>query len=802
MQDTLPVKFDSLKPAVVTAALRPRLKGDTLEYNTEHLNMLRNTAVEELFRRLPGLQVAPDGTITYNGEKIERLLVNGEDIFGSNPTIVTRSFDADKIAKIQILDRKSDQAIFSGIDDGRRTKTINLVIKESAKDGFFGRIEAGGNTDGYYSIGGVLAGFRKKEQVTALVQSGNTGSALMGSKGAATSSGVGVTLTPDVLNASAGAGIPRFNTAALHYANKWDEPENHINVNYQYGELWTHPVSSTRILQIQSDGVYGQYQTSQSINQQREHKVDASFEWPTGRQSTLLLQGVGNIAQFQNQYNATTSSSFNDAAVNRSTRSIRDNGENHSIYTGFIWRLGTQKPGCRSLTIGSGFQKNSRMTNGNIQSYSQFWQPMGTILSNDTVDQRKRIVDNNLIIKNFVGYTQPLGVNTKVSVTYVFEINNNNPVQETYTLDGQKYDLAVDSLTADTKARTVGHFVDLVLQRQGAKFTYLFGMDIKKYDYHQQDVKHEDSVFNLHSMSWMPWAMLTYAPNRATNFQFLYQDVAKDPSISQLVPVTNNSDPLHLVLGNPNLRPTVNHRIELNIKWIKTWVASLRASLNLTDNAISTNTSTDSLGRQISQPVNVSGNEVSALNFSLNRTLVGIDWGFHANNTFSRASNYLNSELNRTEVTTVSGGVSASKYLSDKFNVQVNTNLGYFNSRSSINTAVPLHYWTQSHSVTFSLFLVPHCEFGTNVNYSWQQETSAFSSSTSVILWGVYCSRNFLHDRLEGKFVLNNILDQNSGITRSNTGNISTQTTSNILGRYWMLSVVYHFDKKFKKRTI
>ncbi|HEV9037185.1 MAG TPA: hypothetical protein VGQ51_11210, partial [Puia sp.] len=130
--DTMLLKIDSLRAAVVTATMRPRMKGDTLVYNTEHILLRKNALVEELLRRLPGLQINPDGTITYNGDKIEHLLVDGEDIFGSDPTTVTRNFDASKIARVEILDRKSDQAIFTGIDDGTRTRTLNLVLKPTA----------------------------------------------------------------------------------------------------------------------------------------------------------------------------------------------------------------------------------------------------------------------------------------------------------------------------------------------------------------------------------------------------------------------------------------------------------------------------------------------------------------------------------------------------------------------------------------------------------------------------------------------------------------------------------------------
>jgi len=116
--DTILAKVDSLKAAIVIAVMRPRMRGDTLEYNVENMSMQPNAAVEELLRRLPGLRIDFNGNITYNGQKIEHLLVDGQDIFGSTPTMLTRNFSADKIALVQILDRKSDDASFTGIDDG------------------------------------------------------------------------------------------------------------------------------------------------------------------------------------------------------------------------------------------------------------------------------------------------------------------------------------------------------------------------------------------------------------------------------------------------------------------------------------------------------------------------------------------------------------------------------------------------------------------------------------------------------------------------------------------------------------
>src|SRR5581483_4140194 len=173
--------------------------------------------------------------------------------------LVTRSFDASKIAKVQILDRKSDQALFTGIDDGTRTKTLNLVLKESAKDGYFGKAELGGNAQGYYNGNGALAAFRNKEQFTALGLASNAGITGFSSNASSGAPRVAfVSDNSDPMGASAGTGIPRFAAAALHYANTWNGSQDHLMTNYQYSHYFTQPQTTTLSLQTQANSLYEQ----------------------------------------------------------------------------------------------------------------------------------------------------------------------------------------------------------------------------------------------------------------------------------------------------------------------------------------------------------------------------------------------------------------------------------------------------------------------------------------------------------------------------------------------------------------
>lgn len=797
-RDTTFSKVDSLKAAIVTATTRPRMKGDTLEYNTEHIQLQPNAVVEELLRRLPGLHVEPDGTITYNGEKIQHLLVDGEDIFGDAPAMVTRNFDASKVARIQILERKSEQTLFSGIDDGTRTKTLNLILKENAKNGYFGKVEAGGNTDGYYNANAALAAFRDKEQLTALSIAANTG--VVGFSN--TTSGAALSFmnaNADALGASAGNGIPRFDATALHYSNNWNASSDHLMANYQYSQYYTQPVTSTQTLQTQPGSNYFQRQLGQSINQQNQHWMYGVYDWAPNKISACKFTLQINNSIGQNRLNSTGSSSFNDTLVNSSLRSIHDKVTHFDIRGGFSYRtqLGTHTG--RNISMSAGVTEVNNTTNGYLYAINHFYPTYGLVGNTDTVDQRKEISNRNLVLGGSTSYIEPTWKGASFGISYSIYHTGADPLQTTYAHSDGIYEQLVDSLSSHFRTQNVNQRATLNLQGSANRLSYTIGCDWLGYSYSLQDMLTK-SMFHQHNSTWAPRILFSYTPDKSTGFEFNYVSSTQQPSLAQLTPAQNNNDPLHITLGNPNLQPGINQDFKLDIHSLKTWLIDLTFLMDLNSNSISTKTITDSLGRQISQPLNVNGGRSASLNFSMTRKILDINAGIHNNWSYIRTMNYVNSDLSRNKTYTAGGGFTLDKYVPNKYSIQLNADFIYFAQVSSINSASPVHYWTQSHSGAATLYLVKNFEIGTNAIYTWQQKTTTFSSSTSVFLWNSYISRLCLHNRLTIQFQFNNICNANAGVSRSNAANINTQTSMNILGRYWMASATYHFDKKFKKQ--
>lgn len=799
LNDTVFHKVDSLKAAIVTATLRPRIKGDTIEYNTSNIRLRAFANVEELLGRLPGLQIDANGSIMLNGEKIQHLLVDGEDIFGNNPTLVTRNFDASKIDRVQLLDRKSDQAVFTGVDDGTRTKTLNLVLKQSAKDGYFGKVEAGGNTNGFYNANVALAGFSKKEQFTALGIAANTGVVgFTNNVGGASASLTVQAGTMDPLGALAGVGIPQFAGTALHYANTWNGTVDHVTGNYQYSYFSTHPISTTQTIQTLSGSVYNQSQQSQSFNQQDQHWGVGVYDWQPSANSAVKLVLHGSTSVRNNQFSASGASRINDTLVNNNQRTIRDGINQNNMGADLSWRTQIKKTG-RIFSLQFSASNTGNKTNGYLYSIDRLFLSNGNVQSVDTVDQRKQISDNATAISGSTTYTEPLWNGTILAFSYGISRVVDRPLDATFNRGDGKYIELIDSLSNHQQTTTISQRCIINLQGSAHHLTYNLGSDFIGYSYRQRDLL-TDSVLQLHSLVLAPRIIATYNFNPETKIQFLYNEMEQKPSAAQLQPVKNNNDPLHITLGNPDLRPAFNQSFHLDFHRFKTWMINVGLSLSLASNSISTKTITDSLGRQISQPVNVDGGHTAALNFSVNRKIMGIDLGLHATGNYSLTVNYIDVDLSRNNAYTGGGGFSLNKYEADKYKLQLNTDFVYFNQVSSVNTAAPVHYWTQTHTGTFTLYLIRNYEINTNASYTWQQKTNTFATNNSVLLWNSYISRSFLQNRLVIKAQLNNILNQNAGINRTNVNNVNTETSTNILGRYWMLSMIYHFDRKFQKK--
>jgi Outer membrane protein beta-barrel family len=796
-------RADTLQAVIVTPKTIPmHMKGDTLEYNTANVKLKLNATVEELLSRLPGVQVDENGGIIVNGQKVQRLLIDGEDFFGGDPTIVTRNFNADMIAKVQVLDKKSSHAEFTGIDDGQKTKTINLTLKEDSKKGYFSKAEVGADPQGIYDVNALLGSFKGKRQFAALGIVANNGAT--GFNGAIDDMGSNLDLSGDAndaLNASAGGGIPRIVGGAVHYANNWNGNDDHIAGNYQYGGLTTHPYSTSLTEQILPDSIYMQNQASSSMNSQVQHALNADYDWVPDSLSAFRFSIGGMTMQGHNQFSSLGSSSFNDTLVNNSLQNISSQVQSQNFRGSVMWRKHGRRKKGHAFAVIAGVAKQDNSTNGHLYAISNFYQPSGNLLRADTTDQMKLITSPGYVVNGNLNFTEPLWKGAILGFRYDVSFNRNLSLMSTYNRGNGKYQDLVDSLSNHYKADVLMERSTINLEARQRRLSYTIGGDILHYINRQTDLL-KDSASHYGYSIFTPRASMFYNPTDKRAYSFDYSGTSNQPSIGQLQPVQNNTNPLHIVLGNPDLHASFSHHFSLNFTQLKPVNLNFGINYDFTTNAISTRTYTDSLGRQVSQAVNVNGSENLGLNISTEKLIraIALNVNYSFNFSYGQSVNYVNTLLARNDNYNAGADILISKYVADKYNFRIKSNAEYSYFYSSASPGVVTQYWTQNHNAYISVFPLPRLEFNTNCRYVWRQKTSFFDKNNATIFWNAGLSKIVWHNQLTLRWEINNILDQNSGIGRSMSGNTITQNTSNVVGRYWMLTAVYRFINhgKFK----
>jgi len=773
----------------------PKRHGDTLEFSTGNIKTRINATVEELLARLPGVRVDQNGAITVNGIKIERILVDGEDIFGSSPTIVTRNFNADMIAKVQVLDKKSDQSRFTGIDDGKTIKTLNLTLKEDSKRGYFLKGEASGDLKGYYNFNGLLGSFKEHRQFAALGMLANTGnvgfSGDVGGMGSNLNIGGGLN---DALGASAGAGIPHVVGGGIHYANQWREGERHATGNYSYGSVMTHPYSSFISCQTLPDSIYTQQQQNTSNNTADQHVLDADYDYNPDSLSAFRFSLEGNSMQGHNNLTSTGNSMFNETHVNSNIRTIHSDVQSRSIRGTVMYmrQISRKKKRNFSIVAGMGLQDNT--TTGFLYSVNNFYRLDGDVSHTDTTDQRKSIASQGLTADGTITYIEPMWKRTVFGVRYGLSFNGNLSSQDTYGRGDGKYNAYIDSLSNRYRNNVLIQRGTVYMLVRDQRFGYNISSEFQQYAYIQVDLV-KNSVLRYHYLNFVPRANASYNIDNKKGFKFNYSGSTQQPSITQLQPVQNNNDPIHITIGNPNLHASISHTFSLDFHILSSSIIVVGVNLGLTSNAISTKTYTDTLGRQVSQAVNLSGSNTMGINFSLSRHIasIGLDMNVNSNCLRNRSFNYVNDRISRNDNYNAGGTITLGKFVPEKFGVNFNSSTTYTYSRSSINLSAPVSYWSRGHNLNFTLFSLYGFEINTSINYSWRQKLDNFDKKNSTLFWNAYILRNFFKNQLAVRWQINDILSQNTGISRLSTANQTTESNFNIIGRYWMLSATWRF---------
>ncbi len=799
---------------IVIEAPPVTLVGDTIQYNAGSFKTQPNASVEDLLKKLPGVKVDKDGTVKAQGEKVQKVLVDGKEFFGNDPKIATKNLPADAIDKVQVYDKLSDQAQMTGFDDGNSEKTINLKLKKDKKKGAFGKVNAGIGTGERYQ-GKVNVNSFKGARQTSMIGTGNNTNAegfsfmdilnFTGAMSQLKNGGGNINL-----NISADdplAGLLGGNNSGIN--TTWGGGINYNNIigtktdfqsNYFYSRFNPKRISNIQRQYFSPANLYKQNSFTDNIN--NTHRLNFSADYQIDSFRSLKI--APNFS-YQKTSNATTSdySTVSDKGININDGNSYNlaNNEGTSLATNILFRNKFQKKG-RTFSLNLLTNFNNSEGDGSLQSITNFYDPSGLPLRKDSINQKN---NNAADVKGFNAravYTEPVLKKSllEFSIGRSYTENISSKTTYDYNRNNGKFDLVNNTLTNNFE-NTYGYTTaGLRIRRQTKKYNYAVGATWQQAELEGVINNLKDTVIGKSFRNILPNARFQYSFSRFKSVTLNYSANTNQPTITQLQPVPDNSNPLYIKLGNPDLKQEFTQSLRLNASFVNPFKnRNLFAffTLQKTQNKIVNYDKINSLGVDSVLPVNVNGvyNMNGNISFSFPvHFLKGTLDVSSAINKF-HGKQFANTQENTINTITVGPQVRLDMSPTDKLNLSLSAGFNYSNTEYSLPSARNSKYFTQEYGVDVDWQFARGFLLATDFNYRINNQY-ATDFNTKVPLWNASISKQVLHfNRGELKLSAKDLLNKNIGINRSANQNYIEDSRINSLRRFFLLSFTYNLTK-------
>ena len=795
-----------------------KIKGDTTEFNAKAFVTQPNAKVEDLLKQLPGIQIDKDGKITANGEAVNKVLVDGEEFFGDDPTLVTKNIRADMVDKVQLYDKKSDQATFTGVDDGVKTKTINIKLKEDKKNGAFGRLSAGLGNDGYYEGQGLYNKFKGKEKFSVYATVANDGKTGLGfednSKLGTSGSNVqvgddgGISIyfnnSGDDLDSYDGSyygkGLPLARTGGLHYDNKWNNDKESLNTNYKIGSIQIDGLTTTQSQQSLPKSLLNTSSNETFRNYAFRQKADVTYQVNLDTANTLKVMTDATVKTFNVNNAYQTNSNRNDTILNKNNRNITNSGTNKIFNISALYTKKFKKPR-RTFSWNISEAYNNNQTHGYLVSEVDFYNSAGVQDSVQKINQYKTINSTSSVLNSNITYTEPLSKSLSIVFNYGLGLNNSTADKQSFNQSTPGvYNILDYTYSNNYQFNQLTNQLGAIFNYKKGKMTLNFGTKASDVNFKQIN-ELTGGVYERDFINLAPQANLQFKISQQKSFRINYSGSNTQPTIDQIQPVRENSNPLNITLGNPDLKSFFTNRLNANYNSYQVISGqSIYIGLNysFTSNPIVNNTTTDTTtGKTTTQYLNL-GNKTP-----YNYSIYG-NWGFkikpidvrisfNGNSYVNVSYSYINGALNMAKTASYSGSLEISKYEEKKYDFYVSGGPSYTINQFSLQTQ------SNNNAPGFNLYsggevyLPGKFQVETNVRYLYQGKTQALNANARTIANASLNKTFFKEDNLKFSLSVNNIFNQDVNFNRNIVANTITQTTSTGIRRYFMFSVSWDF---------
>ena len=849
-----------LDAASVSAAGNPIvIKKDTIEYNASSFKTTENDVLEDLLKKLPGVEVSEDGTVTANGQTISKITIDGKTFFLDDPQLASKNIPAKIIDKVKVVEKKSEQAEFTGIDDGNEETIIDLSIQKGMMNGLFGNVMAGaghdvrkqvsgselssGNGDWRYQGAGFLGRFTDKNQLSVVINGNNTnnrgfndlaGSMMQGMRGGGGGMGRGSR------GWGPGNGITTSWMGGLNGNTSLFDGKMDLGGNYLYNNNGTYVEEESRKITYLDDHNLIYNNKGSNTTNSDGHRFGVRLEHKFSENTSILFQpqvsfGNGDYSEISDFSTLTEKNAVLDT-TNKGFTSNTGSNNNWRTNGFFLFRQKLGKAG-RTLSFNARYNFSGNETNGFNQSSTMTYDDLGNPLDS-IINQRYNQNQNTRSLTGRLTYTEPLGKGFFVEANYEASWNRTSSTKNTFD-SGVVSDFGRDNLIynpVDEKINEVysSEIINRYInQTIGANFVYQkdklraqAGVSANPTYTHNETTGFD--TYDNHVLNWAPQAMLWYDIDDNTNVRGFYFGRSQQPSVSQLMRVPDNTNPLSVSFGNMYLEPYFNHSFRSDFRHTnKKNFLSVNAGLDggIVKNPIVNAQWYGTNGAQYSIPVNGKDSYNGSFRIMLNSPIAKSNFSVFlmSRASYSKSSSYVGSSSFDMGKYYEGDNYDAENFLADKFledfhsldftlnklqtvGLMERLRLTYRNdvveltaggrtrmSKSWYTIANQSTNTTWSNQVTASMNWTVPGGLGivADGNYNWYNGYTT-DQGTQLIL-NAKITKMLFKDKFTLALNAYDILDQAKNLSVSDSSNYHTETLNNTLGRYIVVSLTYRF---------
>ncbi len=832
-----PIPFSVAKAAtqlnevVVTAKTPPvRQKVDTTEFSASQYKVNPDATAEDLVKKLPGIVVDKNGNVTTMGEQIKKVTVDGRDFFGDDATAALKNLPADVIDKIQVFDKLSDQAAFTGFDDGNSTKAINIVTKSGMRNGQFGRIYAGYGTDNRYTAGGNVSFFKNNRRLSLVGLFNNinqqnfasedllgvtsSGGGRQGGRGGNRGGGGnfgGGNFGGGGNNFLVGQsnGISATNSFGINYSDLWGKKLT-VSGSYFFNNSNTNNDQSSNtqyFIKGSNDQFYDETDLSHSKNY--NHRVNLRMEYKIDDKNSLIFtpsvsfqKNMSSNIVDGTKYNTPTDliSTINSNANNSTT--------GYNTNNNLLFRHAFAKKG-RTISFNLNAAFNHKDGSNYLNSETRLY-TAGVVTFDSTTNQFTDQLVNGHTYSASVAYTEPIGKKGQLQINYSPSVTKNKSDQEVFQYENasQKYSRFDTAYSNKFDNTTSSQSVNASYRVGDRDNMFSVGLSYKYLELNSDQEFPQMVSVNKHFNNVLPNLMWRKKISPKSTINIMYRASTNAPSISQLQNVINNSNTIQLSTGNPDLKQQVSNTLSTRYTFTNTQKGQtlfanlfLQQASNYIATATYTATADSNLnntvvlykGSQLTKPTNLNGylSLRSFLTWAMPVKAIKSNLNLNAGYTYSKTPGLNNNISGFSNNSTYTAGLGVTSNISQYVDFNVSYNASITNTKNTIDASKNTNYTTQTASASLNL-LDKKGWFVQNDAVMTAYNGLGAGFNQTYVLWNAGIGKKFLKNQAgELKLSVFDILKQNQSITRTVDPTYIEDVRNQVLKQYFMLTFTY-----------